>query len=97
MNEEKDRIIVSHGEWEYGWSIISNPKIDYFTKASNNILKNEANDYVEYKNCGVSYRMIRLKDIANYMIEREEVKEEWILKRVDFEEEPKRTNPKEGE
>lgn len=48
------------------WEVVSNAKVDHFTGAMNDILRNLANDYAEYKNCGVVYRMIRFMDLFQY-------------------------------
>ena len=63
-----DRIIVMMDETEEYWSLIGNPAVDCLSKCCNEMLHNGANEYVEYKNCGVRYRMIRKEAALDYGI-----------------------------
>lgn len=59
------------------WSVVKNPKWNPVTRGQSAILDNEVNDYAEYKNCGVIYRMIRVTDWNDY--ERGSLEPEWTL------------------
>lgn len=61
------RVIVSKLRDGKRWQIVSNPQWDYFTRAQDAILQNMANDYSEYLNCGVVYRMIRAERLREYV------------------------------
>jgi regulator of sirC expression with transglutaminase-like and TPR domain len=65
------RVIISRLTNSQKWQIISNPRWDYATKAQSAILHNESNDYTEYSNCGVIYRMVRKQDLHRYMDDQE--------------------------
>ena len=49
------------------WSIISNMTKDGNYKASQIILANSFNEYVEWRNCGVIYRIVRESDLNKYV------------------------------
>lgn len=72
------RVILSKLIRGEKWQIISNPRWDTFTRAQSNVLLNEANDYAEYTNCGVVYRMVRVKDLDKYLDDTG-IKPEWAL------------------
>ncbi len=57
------------------WTVAPRPA---FVQACNEILDNNRIKYVEFISCGIKYRMIRIKDIAEYNI-KGEIKPEWIL------------------
>lgn len=59
------RIIITRFN-DKRWDVICNPQWDNAKKALNMILHNSANDYAEYKNCGVTYRMIRAENWNEY-------------------------------
>lgn len=50
------------------WSIVSNPRFDSSLgeAIAAQLMRNSANKYVEYKNCGVIYRVIRKEDLKEY-------------------------------
>lgn len=78
--QNHDRVLLSkldNGEY---WSVIANPGHDFFSRSMNAILLNTANDYVEYKNCGVLHRTIRYEDLEKYGINKSYVKPEHTLK-----------------
>jgi hypothetical protein len=60
-----DRILICK-MGENPWTPISNPHNDAWMFACSGKLWNYANDYVEYKNCGVRYRIIRRSDAEHY-------------------------------
>lgn len=71
--EERDRDRVCLTKiGELPWSWISNPRVDMFTQAADMILMNEANDYVEYGNCGAALRIVRRADLPKYGIDKNE-------------------------
>ena len=72
------RVILSKLIHDDKWQIISNPRWDTFTRAQSDVLLNEFNDYAEYTNCGVVYRMVRVKDLDKYLDDTR-VKPEWAL------------------
>lgn len=61
------RVIVSKLEGGHRWRIVSNPRWDHCTRGQSAILDNTCNDYAEYTNCGVVYRMIRMERIREYV------------------------------
>ena len=83
--EESDRVCIAKHESEECWKLITNPRIDFASTACNNLLINSANDYAEYKNCGVLHRMIRYKDIGKYGIEKDKVNSSNSVRVVGFE------------
>ena len=66
---ELDRIVLTRlvSQPDRPWDFISNPRWDYFTKALSAVLDNAFNSYAEYENCGVVYRMVRRKDLTEYL------------------------------
>ena len=70
---ESNRVFLTKLEGGCCWEIISNPRVDNFSKAMNAILANFANNYAEYKNCGVLHRMVRFEDIELYGIKKSKV------------------------
>lgn len=72
------RVIVTKLRDGERWKIVSNPRWDHCTRAQNAILQNEANDYAEYSNCGCVYRMIRAKNLREY-VDGRSFKPEWAL------------------
>lgn len=73
------RVLLSRMDVNRPWEIISNPDWNVISRACNTVLTNFANDYAEYKNCGVTYRLIRLDDVEGYGVEREAINREWML------------------
>lgn len=71
------RVLISTLSLGDTWKIVVNPRWNASMRACNQILLSFANDYAEYKNCGVIYRMIRVRDLEKYGIN--EVKPEWVL------------------
>jgi hypothetical protein len=49
------------------WKVLSNPTKQDIKNAMN-FLSNSFNDYVEYHNCGVTYRFVRNKNLHLYGI-----------------------------
>ena len=80
-----DRILLTKLEGEEFWRIISNPRWDYFTKAKNNLLRNECIEYAETKNGPSRDRMVRISDIEKYGIKLSELEEGHILRRDEAE------------
>lgn len=75
-----DRLLISKLQGSTKpWTIISNPAWSHTTRAQDMILHNTFNDYAEYYNCGVRYRMIRIKDAHKYGIKKDRIKPESIL------------------
>lgn len=72
------RVIISRLDEDEKWIVLSNPRWDYFAIALNMLLLNHANEYADYKNCGVLYRMIRVESIEKYFNETT-LKPEWTL------------------
>jgi hypothetical protein len=72
------RVIVTKLRDGERWKIVSNPRWDHCTRAQNAILQNEANDYAEHSNCGCVYRMIRAKNLREY-VDGRSFKPEWAL------------------
>ena len=62
----EERILLSKLKREEIWRI-TKFRWDWETKAMSQILENCFNEYVEYYNCGVQYRMIRTEDIEKYI------------------------------
>lgn len=52
-----------------GWGIVENSRFDSNSQEglAAQLMGNGANDYVEYKNRGVVYRVIRKKDLGRYI------------------------------
>jgi hypothetical protein len=75
-----NRVLLCKLDNDGDWSIIGNPTHDFFSLSMNDILLNAANDYVEYRNCGVLHRMIRYEDLEKYGINKSHVKPEHTLK-----------------
>lgn len=73
------KIRITRLEKENEWCIVSNPRPDRLSQACNALLMNTANEYVEYKNCGVIHRMIRLEDCHLYGICKATIKSECLL------------------
>jgi len=80
------RIQIAKLENENEWCLVSNPKIDQCSRSQNEILRNSANDYAEYKNCGVLRRMIRIKDCCDYGINESEITLNCIIDPAEFSE-----------
>ena len=74
------RVLLCRHENDEYWALITNPRHDFESQSMNVILLNAANDYVEYKNCGVVCRMIRYEDLEKYGINKSHVKPEHTLK-----------------
>lgn len=53
------------------WREVSNPNFKSVSQEglAAQLMLNIANEYVEYKNCGVVYRVIRKKDLFSYIPE----------------------------
>lgn len=79
--EDADRVYITRMDDVNYWQVISNPSPDFFAKACDKILQNTCNDYVEYKNCGVYHRMVRVEDLNKYGIDTEELSESSVLTR----------------
>ena len=75
----KGRVLISRLESQNYWSVISNPKSGLVETAMDKVLYNFANEYVEYKNCGVLHRMVRFEDLPSYGIDPDSVLLEWVL------------------
>lgn len=71
-------ILLKHVD-SYSWSIQTNPTMGQCERALSNVLINAANEYCEFKNCGVLHRMIRFDDIDKYFDNINEFKIEWAL------------------
>ena len=76
---EKNRLILTKLEKEIDWHIVINPFWGSKEEASHIILLNMYNEYVETKNCGVIYRMIRIMDAPKYNIALDEIPLKAIL------------------
>lgn len=72
------RVILSKLIRGEKWQIISNPRWDTCTRAQSDVLLNECNDYAEYVNCGVVYRMVRVKDLDAYLSDTA-IEPDWAL------------------
>lgn len=59
-------ILLARLDTEQEWKEVSNPQQSDLDNAYR-FLWNTFNEYVEYKNCGVVYRFVRAKDLAEYM------------------------------
>ena len=73
------RLLLSKMDGSGPWSLISNPSWDIFSKSADTILHNAVNEYVEYKNCGVAHRMIRVSDADKYGIHKQDLRIEFTL------------------
>lgn len=60
------RVILTRLNTSKKWGVVGNPRWDCCTKAQSEILRNEANEYSEFENSGVIYRMIREGDWSKY-------------------------------
>lgn len=70
MIHDCDRLLIARLDCERGyWQPVANPRWSMFTEAMSTLLMNSCNDYIEYANSGVRYRMIRWKDREKYGIE----------------------------
>lgn len=79
--DENDRVMIAKHESRNNWQIISNPQSGYFEKAMSSILNNAINEYVEYKNCGMQTRMVRVKSLDDYGIKTKELSDCAVLTR----------------
>jgi len=77
--QSNDRVLVSKLNNREYWSVISNPKNDILTQSMSTILLYSTNDYVEFRNCGALYRMVRYCDIEKYGISKSDIKTEYTL------------------
>lgn len=73
------RVRISRLENLNRWDVITNAKWGIDERAMNMLLLNFANNYVEYRNCGVCHRMIRVMDARDYGIKTEDIKVEHCL------------------
>lgn len=73
------RLLISKLVGKELWTVVSNPAWSSSSIALDQLLRNFCNDYVEYRNCGVLHRMIRLKDCKDYGIEIDEINYDCIL------------------
>ncbi|MEW8048915.1 MAG: hypothetical protein AB2792_19950 [Candidatus Thiodiazotropha sp.] len=74
-----NRVIILRMNPDQHWKVQTNPSWSSSEHHCNQLLHNDANDYVEYQNCGVKHRMIRFRDLGQYDIKKSEVKPEWLL------------------
>lgn len=65
---DNDRVLISRLTGSPNWKVISNLERNHFTASLSSILDNECNDYVEYRNCAVIYRMVRRSSLGTYAI-----------------------------
>ena len=79
-----ERVFLSKLKKDEIWGI-TNLSWNWATEAMSNILQNYCNEYVEYYNCGVQYRMIRREDIKKYGIELQTKEGECIYEGKDTE------------
>lgn len=54
------------------WRVVSNPSI-LDLKNTQPFLTNSFNDYLEYHNCGITYRFVRNQDLHKYGIREETI------------------------
>ncbi len=73
------RVVLLRVETHFIWKICCNPSWGHSEKCFSDVLLNQANEYVEYKNCGVQYRIIRFGDIDKYIDKLSTFKPEWAL------------------
>lgn len=62
---DNNYILVGRLDNKQEWSVISNPDKSSLDNAAR-ILANPFNDYVEWSNCGVVYRVVRAEDLGQY-------------------------------
>jgi hypothetical protein len=74
-----DRLLISKLVGREIWSVTSNPSWNRNSISMNQLMLNFGNDYVEYRNCGVQHRMIRIEDCTEYGIDFDDIKSEWKL------------------
>lgn len=60
-------ILLARFDTKEQWSPISNPQPEEIDVART-FLFNELNEYLEFKNCGVIYRFIRVKQLKEYTL-----------------------------
>jgi hypothetical protein len=60
-------IMLCRLDTEANWREVANP-LDSDLRAAYSILGNRFNEYVEWLNCGVVYRVIRNKDLGKYSL-----------------------------
>ena len=85
------RILISKLDGAERWSIISNPSWCSSSRACSEVLKNAANKYSEYLNCGVQHRMIRVEDLREYGFRFEDLRLCWTLNPLELLEPPEPT------
>lgn len=62
-------VLICKTDNQKGWDMISNPNFSSENSQENRaktILLNSFNEYVEWRNCGVRYRVIRKADLGDY-------------------------------
>lgn len=58
-------ILLSRRHKQQQWDTIINPSLSDIESATN-FLVNDYNEYVEVKNCGITYRYVRKRDLHKY-------------------------------
>ena len=64
--EDFFRVVLLKLEDAKEWNVCANPSWGYSELLCSALLKNEANKYAEYLNCGLQHRMIRARDYHEY-------------------------------